>query len=106
MSSAIGAALGSAGKPVFCIVGDLAFFYDMNSLGNHNVPSNIRIMLLNNGRGTEFRNYNHPGAMFGDDADEFIAAANHYGAKSKELAQRIWVLNIYPRATRAALKRV
>lgn len=86
MSSAIGAALGSAGKPVFCIVGDLAFFYDMNSLGNHNVPSNIRIMLLNNGRGTEFRNYNHPGAMFGDDADEFIAAANHYGAKSKELA--------------------
>ena len=87
MSSAIGASLGNREKLVFCVIGDLAFFYDINSLGNHNVSHNIRIMLLNNGRGTEFRNYNHPGAMFGDDADEFIAAADHYGAKSKDLVQ-------------------
>lgn len=87
MSSAIGASLASMGKLVFCVVGDLAFFYDMNSLGNHNVPNNIRIMLMNNGRGTEFRNYNHQGAMFGDDADRFIAAADHYGAKSKNLVK-------------------
>lgn len=87
LSSAIGASLGCPAKNVYCIIGDLAFFYDMNSLGNHNVGNNLRILLINNGRGTEFRNYNHPGAQFGNDADEFVAAANHYGYMSKKLVK-------------------
>lgn len=32
----------------FLIIGDLSFFYDMNSLWNKNLKGNIRIMLLNN----------------------------------------------------------
>lgn len=87
VSSAIGAALGSPEKTVFCVLGDLAFFYDMNSIGNRHVGKNLRILLINNGRGTEFRNYDHYGAQFGDDADAFIAAAGHYGAKSKDLVR-------------------
>lgn len=87
LSSAIGTALASPNKLVFCILGDLAFFYDMNSLGNHYLPKNLRILLVNNGVGTEFKNYNHYAAKFGDDANEYIAAAGHYGNKSLELVK-------------------
>lgn len=85
LSTAIGASLGNAQKTVFCMIGDLAFFYDLNSLGNRHIRNNIRILLINNGKGTEFRNYNHFGAQFGDSADAYIAAAGHYGAKSRDL---------------------
>lgn len=87
MSSLIGASLAHPEKLYFGILGDLAFFYDMNVMGNHHVGKNVRIMLINNGRGTEFRNYNHMGSMFGDDADAYIAAAGHYGNKSEELVR-------------------
>lgn len=87
LSSAIGAALGCLEKIVFCVLGDLAFFYDMNSLGNKHLPNNLRILLINNGRGTEFTNYNNQGALFGDRTDEYIAAADHFGAKSVNLVK-------------------
>lgn len=82
VSSLIGASLAEPNKLFFEVVGDLAFFYDMNSIGNRHVKSNIRLMVINNGRGTEFRNYGHPGFKFGEDADNYIAAAGHYGKKS------------------------
>lgn len=82
MSSLVGASLAHPDKLYFGMLGDLAFFYDMNVLGNHHVGRNVRILLVNNGRGTEFRNYDHPGSAFGEDADKFIAAAGHYGNKS------------------------
>ena len=85
VSSLLGASLVHKDKLYFGIFGDLAFFYDLNSLGNRHVGKNVRIMLINNGRGTEFRNYNHPGYMFGDNADNYIAAAGHYGHQSKSL---------------------
>ena len=87
VSSLIGASLAHADRLYFGIVGDLAFFYDMNSIGNHHVGNNVRIMLITNGRGTEFRNYNHPAQRFGDDADAFMAAAGHYGNKSPNLVR-------------------
>lgn len=82
VSSLIGASLAEPNKLFFEVVGDLAFFYDMNSIGNRHVGNNIRLMIINNGRGTEFRNYGHPGFKFGEDADNYIAAAGHYGRKS------------------------
>jgi 2-succinyl-5-enolpyruvyl-6-hydroxy-3-cyclohexene-1-carboxylate synthase len=85
MSSLIGASLAHPDKLYFGIIGDLAFFYDLNSLANRHVGNNVRILLVNNGRGTEFRNYNHPAAQFGDAADKYMAAAGHYGNKSHEL---------------------
>lgn len=85
VSSLIGASLADKNKLYFGTVGDLAFFYDMNAIGNRHVGNNIRIMVVNNGRGTEFRNYNHPAARFGEDADMYMAAAGHYGKQSKDL---------------------
>lgn len=82
VSSLIGASLAEQNKLFFEVVGDLAFFYDMNSIGNRHVGNNIRLMIINNGRGTEFRNYGHPAFKFGEDADNYIAAAGHYGRKS------------------------
>lgn len=87
LSSLIGASLTNPNKLYFMVIGDLAFFYDMNSIGNRHVGNNIRILLVNNGKGTEFRNFDHHAAQFGDSADEFIAAAGHYGDKSRELVK-------------------
>ncbi len=81
-SSLIGASLSNAQKLFFGIIGDLSFFYDMNSIGNHHIGNNIRLMVINNGKGTEFRNYSHAAARFGEDADDYIAAAGHFGNKS------------------------
>lgn len=85
VSSLIGASLANSEKLYFGIIGDLAFLYDMNVIGNRHVGNNVRIMLVNNGRGTEFRNYNHPAARFGDDADPYMAAAGHFGNQSRRL---------------------
>lgn len=82
LSTVIGGALASPERLHFLVVGDLAFFYDINSLGNRHLPSNLRILLVNNGRGTEFTNYNHPAFKFGDNADTYMAAAGHYGHQS------------------------
>lgn len=84
-SSMIGGALARPDCLHYLVTGDLAFFYDLNALGNRHVGSNIRILLVNNGKGTEFRNYNHPAARFGESADLYMAAAGHYGNKSKDL---------------------
>ena len=87
MSTLLGASLASPDRICFGILGDLAFFYDMNSIGNRHVARNLRIMLINNGRGTEFTNYGHPGHAFGEAADPYIAAAGHYGNKSHKLVK-------------------
>ena len=87
VSTLIGASLINKDKLYFGVVGDLAFFYDMNSLGNRHVGNNVRLLIVNNGRGTEFRNFYHVGSTFGDQADEFIAAAGHYGNQSKDLVK-------------------
>ncbi len=85
LSSLIGNALIDKEKICFAIVGDLSFFYDINSLANRHIPNNVRIILINNGKGTEFRNYGHPAYHFGEFADDYIAAAKHYGNKSTQL---------------------
>ena len=87
LSSALGASLAYPNKIHFCICGDLAFFYDMNSLCNRHVGNNLRILLVNNGRGIEFRNYSHPAYALGNTADPFIAASGHNGNQSKELVK-------------------
>lgn len=85
ISSLLGASLAHPDKLYIGIVGDLAFFYDMSALGNRHLQRNLRLMLINNGKGTEFRNYNHPAYSFGAQADPYIAASGHYGRKSPHL---------------------
>lgn len=85
LSTLLGASLANANKLYFGVMGDLAFFYDMNALGNRYLGSNVRLMIINNGVGTEFKNYNHRAAAFGDDADAFVAARGHFGNQSRKL---------------------
>lgn len=87
VSTLVGASLINPSKLYFGIFGDLAFFYDMNSLGNRHIQNNLRIMLVNNGKGAEFRLYWHPAAAFKDDADPFMAAGGHFGNKSSNLVK-------------------
>ena len=87
LSSGLGGSLAPRDKLHFIIIGDLAFFYDMNVLGNRHISKNMRILLINNGCGTEFKNYINPGAAFGEKADDFIAAGGHYGRKSRQLVK-------------------
>lgn len=87
VSALVGASLVNKNKLYFGVIGDLAFFYDMNVLGNRHVGKNLRILLVNNGIGTEFRHYSHIAAQHKEDADEFIAAAGHFGNKSKTLVK-------------------
>lgn len=87
LSTLIGASLDNSQKIHFLIVGDLAFFYDLNSLGNRHIGNNIRILLINNGRGVEFRKKDHPGYAFGESADIFMAAGGHFGNMSKSLVK-------------------
>ena len=82
MSSLLGASLVHPDKLYFGIIGDLSFFYDMNVVGNRHLRSNVRIMIINNGRGNEFRLYTNPARMFGAETDEYISAARHFGNKS------------------------
>ena len=53
LSTLVGASLADKEKLFFAILGDLAFFYDMNVAGNRHVGNNIRILFINNGKGTE-----------------------------------------------------
>lgn len=87
ISTCLGASLVNPNKLYYLVVGDLAFFYDMNSLGNRHLNNNIRILLINNGHGTEFSNYDHPASQFGENVDRFIAAGGHYGRKSNYLVK-------------------
>lgn len=89
LSTMIGASLCNSEKLYFAVLGDLAFFYDLNSIGNRNVASNIRIMLVNNGRGVEFHTYKHSASKFGEDTDKYIAAYGHNGTKSHTLVKNM-----------------
>ena len=41
-------------KLAFLVIGDLSFFYDMNSLRIRHIKNNVRILLINNHGGAEF----------------------------------------------------
>ena len=41
-------------QKVFCVLGDLSFFYDQNALWNQNLNGSLRILVLNNGGGAIF----------------------------------------------------
>lgn len=85
LSTLVGASFANPQKLHFGIFGDLAFFYDLNSLGNRHIGKNLRIMLINNGKGAEFRLYWHPASVFKEKADDYMAAAHHFADKSPYL---------------------
>lgn len=87
VSAMMGASFAHPDKLFFGVFGDLAFFYDMNVVGNRHVGNNVRILLVNNGKGNEFRNYGHICSFLGEEADRYVAAAGHFGNKSHHLVK-------------------
>lgn len=87
ISSCIGSALASPEKLHFLILGDLSFFYDINSLGNRHIKNNIRILLVNNGLGVEFKVGFNFLRLFEKDTNPYMAAEGHFGSKSPDLVR-------------------
>jgi 2-succinyl-5-enolpyruvyl-6-hydroxy-3-cyclohexene-1-carboxylate synthase len=80
LSTAMGQAAVSPGVPTFLIIGDLAFFYDINALWNPQAnPSSLRIMLNNNGGGGIFHTL--PGLESSGVTDRHIAATHASNAR-------------------------
>lgn len=64
----------------FGLIGDLAFFYDMNALGMRVIGKNVRILLVNNNNGVEFRLNKRLENQWSSDTDSYISAAGHNGS--------------------------
>ena len=80
LSTLMGQAAADKERIAFGLVGDLAFFYDMNALGIRHIGKNVRILMINNGRGVEFRLNKKLEGQWADDTDEYIAAEGHNGS--------------------------
>lgn len=66
-------------RQVFCVIGDLSFFYDQNAFWNQNLKGNFRILLLNNGKGGIFNML--PGLEQSPVRDKYVAAEHHTSAE-------------------------
>ena len=66
-------------EKVFCVIGDLSFFYDQNALWNRNLHGNFRILLINNGCGGIFSHLK--GLEQSPARDKFVAAEHHATAE-------------------------
>lgn len=78
LSTAAGFSLAT-NKTVFCVIGDLSFFYDQNALWNTRIGSNLRILLLNDGKGKIFSHL--PGLEQSPALNDYIAAGHHTSAQ-------------------------
>ncbi len=90
ISSLIGASFADLETPYFGVVGDLSFFYDMNSIGNRHVGNNLRLLVINNGCGVQFHlsgNYSQKVGISDLDTHRFIAAGGHFGNMSPDLVR-------------------
>ncbi|GER59327.1 2-succinyl-5-enolpyruvyl-6-hydroxy-3-cyclohexene- 1-carboxylate synthase [Patiriisocius marinus] len=77
LSTAIGAAVHST-LPIIHITGDLSFLYDSNGLWNNNIPSNFKIIVINNSGGGIFRIL--PKAKKMDHFETFFETRHHLNA--------------------------
>lgn len=64
---------------VYCVIGDLSFFYDQNALWNRNLWGNLRILLLNNGGGSLF--YQLDGLSASGARDDLVAGRHQTTAE-------------------------
>lgn len=73
LSTAAGCSLVTTQK-VYCVIGDLSFFYDQNALW-HGLGGNFRVLLLNNGGGVIFQSL--PGLKESTAQQTLISAQHH-----------------------------
>lgn len=92
LSTAAGFSLATD-RRVYCVIGDLSFFYDQNALWNTRLRGNLRILLLNDGRGGIFSHL--PGLEQSPALNGYIAASHKTSAQGICAAHNI----IYIQAT-------
>ena len=73
LSTFLGQASASPEKEAYLIIGDLAFFYDMNAMRINCIPKNVHILLVNNCGGSEFY-YNR---IWQDEKSDLHTSARH-----------------------------
>lgn len=73
LSTSAGMSLATQAN-VYCVIGDLSFFYDQNAIWNTRLRGNLRILLLNNGGGKIFQ---HVKGMPADDIRTTFVSAEH-----------------------------
>lgn len=86
ISTALGQSLANPERKVFCLTGDLAFFYDMNILGNRHISNNLRILLINNREGVCMRFNPTLEDAWGDKPGVLVTAAGHFKKGAKDWA--------------------
>lgn len=75
LSTLIGHSFTDPSKNYFCMLGDLAFTYDMNSLTNREIKNNLRIFVINNNIGFSMKlGY---AKQINEKADRYICAQGH-----------------------------
>lgn len=79
LSSAVGNAL-STNKLVICLIGDVSFFYDRNAFWNIYLPSNLRVILINNQGGNIFRIIDGPNRQA--ELKDYFVTEQNYTAKN------------------------
>jgi 2-succinyl-5-enolpyruvyl-6-hydroxy-3-cyclohexene-1-carboxylate synthase len=80
LSTLIGQSTADRKKLTFGLVGDLAAFYDMNALGIRHISNNVRILLVNNSGGVEFRLNSTIEDQWAEETNEYISATGHNGS--------------------------
>lgn len=75
MSTLIGQSMVTD-KDCYMIIGDLAFLYDINSLSIRNIKNNLKILLINNNGGVEFKLYD--GNENFNKINKYVAAGDHF----------------------------
>ncbi len=73
LSSFLGQAIASK-KPSYLVIGDLAFFYDMNAMRLRHIGKNVHVLLINNEGGSEF----YFNRMWKNDASDLHTTARHH----------------------------
>lgn len=77
LSTSVGQSIAKQNKTHFCVTGDLAFFYDMNILGNRHINKNLKIILVNNNKAVLFRLNKLHENTWGAKTDVLVGAAGH-----------------------------
>ncbi len=97
-ATAVGAALINQNQSLL-ITGDLSFFYDINGLWNNHIPSNFRVIIINNQGGGIFRIL--PGENDSPEYDTYFETVHNRDARQ---ISRAFGLNYKVVKTNAGLK--
>ena len=87
VSTIVGQSLANPNKKCFGVIGDLAFFYDMNAIGQRDIKNNLRIIIINNNKGIEFRLARQIENLLKDNIDILIGAGGHNKGGAKGWAE-------------------